>query len=100
MAVATAGYKSIPINLTGLPQKLTSETVNAKEFEIYNTTGNSSIKVGGLDTLTDAIPRTGGTIISFTLEYVPGEVNIFDLSKIYVSGTIGDVITLQYVDRK
>ena len=80
----------------------TSEALNATsiyttEFELYFPTGNAAVVYFGASNISaNAIPRTAGSIVAFNAENIMGEPRHFNLNEIYVYGTAGDTVRVQY----
>lgn len=102
-SVRTLGFKAftvtIPTPAMATPLMLPSNADRyTTEFEVHNINTNSgAVFVGLSDVLsTTHIPRNTNTTTSFSAIDVPGEPKHFDLSKIYVTGTAGDTMRVQY----
>lgn len=97
--VRTLNFGSIikTLNEESLAERLTDTQIFTSEFIIYFNTGNSSdIYFGGSKVDNTWIPRIAGTSSSYFAEDIPGEPRAFDLSRLYISGTLGDGVIIQY----
>lgn len=99
MKATTLNFKKISVTLitTGVAQPIFISNLYVTEFELYcSSTNAGSIYVGSSDVNSTWIPRIPNTTISFNAEDIAGEPKQFDLSTIYVSGTSGDSVIIEY----
>lgn len=91
------GALLVTIPTPAAPVAISPEKKWTTEAEIYNPTGNSSIYYGGSDVDSAThIPRAAGSITGITSLDMDGEPRHFDLNKIYITGTAGDVVRVQF----
>ncbi len=98
--VAYRNWKTLPpVTLTAAAQKLTSNPVICQEFTIQGLSTNSGdFFLGNKDILTTTgVPRAKSTPHNFYPVDIDGEPKGWDLSQVYVVGTAGDVVRIQYV---
>ena len=94
-----AGIKSFRLVLTGSAQPLSSSMLLTQAFVIRNLAGNSTIYSGD-STVTAATGMPIYVSESNEKESRPtarGTLMVFDLSKIYVIGTAGNEIAIEYL---
>ena len=94
--------KALPvITITTSAQKLTSLKIKATMVEIHTVSTNSgSVYLGDSGVLSTVnIPITANVTKSYTPSEISSTVSgdYFDLSEIYVLGTAGDLVRVQYI---
>lgn len=96
--IRTLNFKHIALTLTGSAQALTaSADTFTTEFELYCGAANvGSVFLGDSTVDNTWIPRDKGTRTNFKPEDIGGEPKAFDLSKLFVTGTLNDTIVIQY----
>lgn len=98
MSVSTLTFKGFRKTLSGAIQRVSNIPILVAEFEMYCLSTNSgNVYVGPNDVgSTDYIPRIANSITSFSAIDINGEPKHFNLYDLYVSGTAGDIIVVQY----
>lgn len=99
--IRTINFKFISKTLaeTSVAEKISDERILTTEFEFAPDSGNSgNMFIGNADVTSGSIPRAAGTSgrASYNAEDIPGEPRHFDLSTLYVTGTAGDSVVVQY----
>ena len=97
---ALRNWKTIPRKtLTASPTPLSAVSIICQEFTVQGLATNSAdFVIGGPDTTVAlSVPRAKSTPHNFYPVDIAGEPKGYDLSKIYVAGTAGDILACQYV---
>lgn len=91
-------FKRTLVDANRLQLTPTNIPIMTSDFEIYPSSGNAgNIFLGDItvDT-TNWLPRAKDTRTNFSSKTLDGEVKYWDLSKLYIIGTAGDSIIVQY----
>lgn len=98
-----AALEIITIAQTNIAQVISGAPIYTTEFEFYCPSTNAgSVYLGGADvtsTSSKYVPRASNSKTDFLILDKSGEPSQFDFSKLYVAGTAGDTIVIQYRTR-
>ncbi len=102
--MAKVGIKALPVvTITTSAKQITTSKIFASMIEIHTLTTNSGAAyIGGSNVLTTThIPVASNSFKSYSANEVSSGVtgDYFDLSEIYVVGTAGDLLRVQYIAR-
>lgn len=88
-----------PITLTDEPQPLSETSLKVSEFTLEGPTENSGSFFIGDETIstTKGITRVKAVPLNISSIDIDGQPKHYDLSKIYVVGTAGDIVRVEYV---
>lgn len=98
MAISTLTFGGFRKTLIGSAQRLSDTSILVTEFELHSLSTNSgNVFIGDSNVnSTDFIPRAVNSITNFSALDIKAESRHFDLKEVYVTGTLNDIIVVQY----